>query len=215
MSILAYATAVRNQLRENLTDFYEGDEESTFRNCKVMVDEHPTADSGQEFIAIYGSYHQPKDKNLMQALEEEFGLTIAVSRKIAVIPPDYRGELGYTDIKNLPARTTVDDSDRWLDSFKSIEARCREIVKLVVGEDRYRIMHEANTLLDTIAGGPITEPLLWLGTDPAPKQVGPEHFYSYADLSPGTDPVFGLVSKIYFGDAIRMQPISDLDRVPS
>lgn len=60
-------------------------------------------------------------------------------------------------------------------------------------------------------GGPITEPLLWLGTDPSPRQVGPEHFYSYFKPEQDVDPIFGLVMKVYFGEAIRMQPVGDYD----
>ena len=210
MSIAAYATAVRNHLRQNLTNFYDGVEDHINRNCKVMVDDKPTADCGQEFISIYGSYHQPKNRNLMQALEEEFGLTISISRKIAVVPPDYRGELGYLDIQSLPERTPEEDKDTWHAAWVSVEARAREIVRLLMGEYRYQLMQEANALLDL--GSPITEPLLWTGTDPAPREVGPDHFYSYDNLDPDADPVFGLVMKVYFGEAIRMQPISDLDR---
>lgn len=211
MSIVAYAGAVRNYLRENLTNFYDDDATSIARNCKVMYDEQPTADCGQEFIAIYGSYHQPKERNLMQALEEEFGITIAVSRKIADVPPDYRGELGYTDLKLLPDVVPQDDQDRWYATHVSVEARCREIVRLLMGEDRYLLMQQANALL--LGGSPITEPLLWIGTDPKPSTVGPDHFYSYDNLDPDADPIFGLTMKVYFGEAIRMQPVSDLDRI--
>lgn len=209
MSIAVYCTAVRDFLRSNLTNFYAGETSHIHRNCKVTYDEQPTADCGQEFIAIYGAYHQPNNKNLMQALDEDFGITIAVSRKIAVVPPDYRGELGYTNSQTLPPNVSTPDTDRWLSSWSSTEARCREIVKLVCGGNRYAIMDAANQLLTQ--GGPFTEPMLWLGTDAVPRPVGPEHFYSYADLSQGADPVFGLVMKVQLGGAVRMQPAADLD----
>lgn len=211
MSIYAYCTAVRDHLRDNLTNFYGDDPTYIARNCKVMYDEQPTADCGQEFIAIYGDHHKPHSTNLMQALDEEFGITVAVSRKIAVIPPDYRGEMGYINDKLMPSAVSTGDNDRWLATWSSVEGRCREIVKLIAGSGRYTLMQNANTVL--AEGGPITEPLLWLGTDAAPRPVGPEHFYSYADIPEGADPVFGLLMKVYFGKAVRMQPIADLDYV--
>ena len=209
MSIHAYCTAVRNHLRENLQNFYTGSADAVDRNCKVMYDEQPTADCGQEFIAIYGSYHKPHTDNLMQAIDEEFGLNVSVSRKISVVPPDYRGELGYLTLKNLPESVTEDDAERWNSAWLGTETRCREIVKLLVGPDRYSVMNSANAILTT--GSPITEPLIWLGTDAVPRRVGPEHFYSYADIPPDADPIFGLVMSIYFGKAVRMQPSYDLD----
>lgn len=208
MSIAAYATAVRNYLRQNLTDFYADNADAIAANCKVMVDEHPTPNCGQEFISIYGSYHQPKERNPMQAIEEEFGLTIAVSRKIAVVPPDYRGELGYISDK-VNSIIPSDDLDAFLTAYKSVEGRCREIVKFLHGGDRYSIMNDANGIL--VNECPITEPLVWLGTDPAPTQVGPDFFWGTYQREPNwTDDVFGLVMKVYFGEAIRFQIISDL-----
>lgn len=211
MSIYAYTTAVRNYLRSNLTNFYGGNATDIARNCKVMFDDQPTADCGQEFIAIYGDTHKPHTKNLMQALDEEFGITVAVSRKIAVVPPDYRGEMGYINDKALPAAVPAADETRWDAAWASTESRCRQIVKLVVGSGRYTLMQNANAILNE--GSPFTEPLIWLGTDAAPRPVGPEHFYSYAEMPQDADPVFGLVMKVYFGGAVRMQPIADLDYV--
>src|SRR5687768_12244257 len=101
MSIYAYSLAVRNHLRANLTNFYERGEDK-FKNCRVMLNDKPAANCGQEFLAVYGSTHQPRSKNLMQGLEEVFGLTIAVSRKISMVPPDTRGELGYLDAYTIP-----------------------------------------------------------------------------------------------------------------
>lgn len=209
MSIYAYSIAVRDYLRSNLTNFYGGDATFINRNCKVMLDEQPTADCGQEFISIYGSYHQPHTKNLMQALDEEFGLTIAVSRKIAIVPPDYRGEMGYISDKALPLNVTPADEDNWILSWASTESRCREIVKLLAGSARYSIMQNANDTLNE--GSPFTEPLIWHGTDAAPRPVGPEHFYSFASMPKDADPTFGLLMKVHFGGAVRMQPIADLD----
>lgn len=214
MSISTYALSVRNFLRSNLTNFYGGVSLSINYNCRVMLDEHPTANCGQEFISIYGSYHQPKSKDLMMALEEEFGLTVAVSRKIALVPPDYRGETGYLNDKQISIEDP-DEESAFINTWKSTEARCREIVNLLQGSNRYIVMNNTNTLIAADRGAPFTEPLLWLGTDPAPKQVGPEFFFGYQEPKPTDDNVFGLVQKVYLGEAIRMQPIADLDRVPT
>jgi hypothetical protein len=215
MSIAAYAQAVRDYLRSNLSNFYNSTSADINRNCKIMPDEHPTADCGQEFIAIYGSYHSPGKKDLMMAIDEHFGITIAVSRKIALVPPDYRGELGYLNTKSLPSSVSTDDSNTFLTAWKSTEARCREIVKLVAGTSRYTIMANANALIDASYGGPITEPLQWFGTDPAPKQVDSTFFFGYQDPQPDSDNIFGLVQQVRFGDAVRMQRLDDFDRIPT
>lgn len=220
MSIASYATAVRNYLRSNLSDFYGNLTNDIVadpivaanraRNCKVMLDERTTADSGQEFIAIYASTHKSRG-DLMQAIDEEFGLIVAISRKIALIPPDYRGEKGFLDLQPL-AIDDPDEEDQFLTTWKNTEARCREVVKLLEGSARYEIMYNANVLIG-LTGGPFTEPLLWERTDATPRQVDSNHFYYYDKLEIDRDPVFGLVQKIYLGGAVRMQPISDLDRV--
>lgn len=222
MSVAAYAIGVRNYLRENLTNFYSTSQEKA-RNCKAMINDRPTADCGQEFIGIYGSSHRPPNRNLMQALEEEVGLTVCISRKIAVIPPDYRGELGYLS-RDLPTSVSDADETRFLENWASTEDRCREIVKLVAGPTRYELMYEVNNLFGSVGREveyddedeelvvtPFTEPLLWTGTDPAPRMVGPDHFYSYFEPDTDVDPVFGLVMKVYFGGAIRMQPMDSLE----
>lgn len=208
MSYLAYAIAVRDYLRDNLTDFYNGDSTAIAANCKVMPDEIPVANCGQEFISIYGASHV--GRNYMQAIEEELGITIAVSRKIAFVPPDYRGEKGVIDIYPLTIANATEE-DAFLHSFIGIEARCREIVKLLTGTARYEIMQNANDNLGT--GSPFTEPLVWRRTDGQAKQVSADHFYSYYEPIQDSDPIFGLVMKVYFDGAIRLQPISDLDVV--
>lgn len=212
MSIAAYCTAARNYLRDNIQNFYGGDAVATERNCKITYNEQPTPDCGQEFIAIYGDYHKPVGY-FGQAIEEEFGIVIAVSRKIAVVPPDYRGELGYITVKDLPSTVGTAEADLWTAAWNSTETRCREIVKLLAGSDRYSIMQDANLILANsfTAGDEFTEPLQWTGTDAAPRPVGPEHFYSYADMPQDADPVFGLVMKVFFGKAIRLQKIENLD----
>lgn len=208
MSFAAYAEAVRDYLRANLDGFYDGEPVAVAANCKVMPDEKPAANCGQEFISIYGTHHI--GRNYMQAIEEEIGIVIAVSRKIALVPPDYRGEKGVIDIYPLTI-ADADEEDRFLTSFKSVEARCREIVKLLAGTARYEIMQDAN---DNLAGGsPFTEPLTWRRTDGMAQQVSADHFYSYYEPIQDSDPIFGLVMKVYFDGAIRLQPISDLDVV--
>lgn len=213
MSTAAYLISVRNYLRSNLTNFYAEDNDHIARNCKVMLDERTTADSGQEFIAIYADYHT--STQLMEGVEEELGVVIAVSQKIAVIPPDYRGEKGYIDIHPLPTSTSVSDETRFLNSWKSLEARCREIARLIGGVGRYEIMSDTNTLLDsTNEGVQFIEPLEWLKTDAKPELVGAEHFFSFYDKIPDSDPTFGLIMRVYFGKAKRLQPNYDWDRGP-
>lgn len=213
MSTAAYLTSVRNYLRGNLTNFYDDDVDHIARNCKVMLDERTTADCGQEFISIYSDYHT--STQLMEGISEEFGAVVAVSRKIAVIPPDYRGEKGYIDIHPLPGNTSADDETRFLGSWKSLEARCREVARLVGGVGRYEIMSDANLLVDANNEGvEFLEPLQWLRTDPKPELVGAEHFFSFYDKIPDSDPTFGLVMRVYFGKASRLQPNYDWDRAP-
>ena len=218
MSVSAYALATRNHLRFYLSNFYGNDLEAKQRDCKVMLDEHPTADCGQEFISIYGAYHKAHTPNPMQAIDEEFGLTISVARKIALIPPDYRGELGY--LSTYPTYLDIsygeDDNDRFVAGWASVEQRCREIVGLCCGKKRYELMHSANAYLtdNNIVGTGVgfTEPLIWQNTTPVPNAVGPEFFWGYqGDMPQDADKIFGLVMKVNLVGAVRIQSVDDFD----
>ena len=211
MSVSAYALATRNHLRYYLNNFHGNNAEAKNRDCKVMLDEHPTADCGQEFIAIYASYHKAHTPNPMQAIDEEFGLTVSVARKISLIPPDYRGELGYIDAvaTGLTSSYGTDDNDRFISSWSSLEARCREIVGHCCGTKRYELMNSANQLMN---GVEFSEPLIWENTDPVPQAVGPEFFWGYQDeMPPDADKIFGLVMKVHLIGAVRLQGVDSYD----
>lgn len=218
MSLSALTRAVRNHLRTNLTNFYDSDnllfpgrqELNRKNNCRVMPDHHPVADCGQEFIAIHGSELRPTETDFGVAIEESFGLTVSVTRKISRVPKRHRGELGY-----------ILDDDEFTIDWTSIEARCRQIVGMV--DKNYTLMQTANSLMDV--RHPFIEPLRWLGTDPAPKQVDATHFCAYhvslgvrptasvtpLGPAPEADEIYGLLMQIRFGRAIRFQRNDEYD----
>lgn len=212
MSLRVLTLATRNRLRESLDNFYDNSDgaiQATNRNanCRVMPNHYPTPACGEEFIAIYGSTHSPRNKWHQVALEEHFGLTIAVTRRIALVPRDYRGETGY-----------IRDSEEFDLAWKTVEARCREIVGLV--DKQYSLLRDAEALFDSEKYG-FSEPFVWSGTDPAPTEVDAGHFCAYhvsVDSShgalpgaPEADPVYGILMHVRFDDCIRLQPSRNYD----
>lgn len=219
MSIAALTVAARNSLRTNLTNFYDVSiidpdyvvKQANRRaaNCRVMPNHFPAANAGDEFIAIYGGNHRPRE-TFDLAIEEEFGFEVAISLKVPAIPRDARGELGY-----------VFDADQYALGQKSIEARCREVVKLFT--KNYTFMQACNALFDNENG--FSEPLSWSMSDAIPTEVGAEHFCAYhAAINPlgGNDVlglpgipqaenVYGLLMHVRFGGAIRFQPLAEYD----
>lgn len=205
MSLDAYALAVRNKLRASLTDFYGTDLDKA-ANCRITTPKYPcSANCGREFIGIWGASHKPRQATPYNAFEEEFGLVVGVTLRINDIPADHRGEAGY-----------MYDDTKFSLGWRTIANRCREIVGLIAGHTRYEVMQAANTILDT--GSPITEPLVWLGTDAAPQEVGADHFLAYHETSPIQsmvnpiiDDEYGLFMRVNFGRAVRFQPHNTYD----
>jgi hypothetical protein len=210
MSVAALAMATRDLLRAQLTDFYDTpDSEKEARrktNCRVMPDERPAPNCGQEFIAINARSHQPIQTGATVAIEEKIGFVIAVTRKVADVPQDARGEAAW-----------IIDDDQYLVSWKSIEERCREIAGLI--DKNYQLLRNADALFEADNG--FSEPLFWTGTDPMPQQVGESHFSSYPSglpdpmlgiPAPEADPVSGLVMRVYFDGAVRFQDSAAYDR---
>jgi len=204
MSMAALALAVRNRLRSDLTNFYNNsdpDLQALHRaaNCRVMPDARPTARCGQEFIAIFGSSHRPRDSYITKAIEETYGITVAITRKIGVIPADHRGELGWVEDENL-----------YNLAWHSVEKRSREVIKII--DKNYQLLRDADSLFDNDWG--FTEPLVWSGCDPVPIQVGSDHFSAYHEgisshefsLEEEGDKVYGLLMQVYFEGAVRIQP---------
>lgn len=199
MSMAALCIATRNLLRENLGGFYTS-KEMREANCRVMPDEKPAPNCGEEFISIYGSHHRPRAHHLLSAIEEEFGVTVAITRRVRVIPTDQRGETGW-----------IHDRDPYYRYWKSLEARAREIVGLV--DKNYQLLVNANKLFSANFG--FSEPLVWQGNDPAPVELKADHFHSLGEEVPfGTegDPTYGFLLRVYFSGAIRYQPNNIYDR---
>lgn len=176
-----------------------------------MPNHHPPADCGDEFIAVYGSVHRYRDPRPETAIDEQLGLTVAVTRRINMVPADYRGEAGY-----------IADDDLYALGWKSIEARCREIAGLI--DKNYDLLVAADLL--HAGGNTFSEPLYWLGTDPAPQEVGAEHFCAWhAGIDrlgsnavsslpgiPTADNTYGLLMHVKFDGAVRFQPATTFDQ---
>jgi hypothetical protein len=210
MSLAALALATRNKLRADLTDFYDHTDEPTQTrnrayNCRVMPDNRPAANCGQEFIAVYGGRHRPRNEHLISAIDEEMGLIVAVSLKLAVVPHDYRGEAGYVH------------DDQFTLGWKTIEARCREIIGLI--DKNYQLLRDADTFFNADAG--FSEPLVWSYSDPSPQIVYADHFQAYHSGvdsggslpgQPEADDEYGLLMHVHFNGAVRMQHNSKFDQ---
>jgi hypothetical protein len=203
MSLAAYALAVRNHLRTNLTSFYNNvvpEQQAANRalNCRITQDDRPTPQSGQEFISIRGVSWQPGPLRLMQAVEERFAVTIAITHRVAFMPFDYRGEANY-----------LRDEDKFTLAQVSLESRCREIIRLL--EKNYTVMQAANALFDADNG--FSEPLIWTGCDAEPQIVDADHFTATHDPTGKLldDEQYGLLMRIRFGEAVRFQPLSVFD----
>lgn len=216
MTTAALAIAIRDTLRENLDNFYENDDAPTqtrlrAANCRVMPNHFPAPDCSDEFIAIYGTKHSPRNTWIHTAIEEEFGLAVAVTRRINLVPRDRRGEVGY-----------ISDPDVYAASWKDIAARCREIIGLL--DKSYALLREAETHFNHENG--FSEPLYWSGADAAPTEVGAEHFCAYHtalnqrgdnfDLEglggiPEVDDTYGLLMHLRFDGAIRLQARGEFD----
>ena len=198
MSLAAYAIAVRNHLRSNLTEFYSTTLEKN-TNCRVMEDEKPVPNCGQEFIAIYGNAHHPGQTRMMTGIEELYDITVAVTLRVANVPKDRRGEASYVD----------DPNDSFTTPWMTLEERCREIIGML--DKNYTVLLAANQFFTADNG--FTEPLLWLSTDAKPKLVGADHFYAHHEQIPGSDDVFGMLMEIRFGEAVRLQETANFDTV--
>jgi hypothetical protein len=203
MSLAAYALAVRNHLRENLTSFYDNtDSGKQLRdrqlNCDIMLDELPRPNCGREFIAIYGWAWGPKELAVIQGVDEAVGIEIAVSQKTGDIPYDYRGALAY-----------IKDESKFVQGWVSLEQRLTEIIGLI--DKSYPVLNAANTLLDKSYG--LTEPFQWIGCDPKPRAVGEGHFNAGAsDPSRPANLQAGLVMRVRFGHGVRLQDNFSFDQ---
>lgn len=209
MSTAALCIAARDRLRSSLTNFYSTSAQKN-ANCRVMVNHHPTPSAGEEFIAIYGGNHRPRETWHQTVIEEQFGFVVAVTRRVALIPRDHRGEAGGY----------VEDAAFNI-AWTSLEQRCREIVGFL--DKNYTFMQEANALFNHQNG--FSEPAYWIGTDPSPTEVGAEHFCaSHVSVNrehyqlggiPDADDVYGLLMHVRFDGAIRFQPNSEYDTAPA
>lgn len=203
MSLSALLQATRNTLREELTNFYGTNVAKKNASCRIMPSDLPAPNCGEEFIAIYGGTHRPRQIWPIVAIEEQFGIVIAVTRRASFTPRDHRGENLYIL------------SDEYSSDMMSLEARCREIVGLI--DKNYQLLRDADALFDNAAG--FSEPLVWVGTDPNPTEVGAEHFCAYHSAIsesgmnepiplpgiPHAEDIYGLLMHIRFDEAVRLQ----------
>ena len=212
MSTRVLCLATRDLLRSDLTNFYSSGSLAA-ANCRVMLSHCPTPNCGEEFIAIYGASHRPRDPYNYVAIEEEFGIVVAVTRRCALVPGDHRGEAAY-----------LRDDSRFMLDWEAIESRCREIVGLI--DKNYQLLRNAELLFSTDQRYGFQEPLVWTNTDAQPEEVGAEHFCAYhagidqegsnelAGLPgmPQADDVYGLLMHVRFDHATRFQHSNSYDK---
>lgn len=211
--LAALLRACRDTLREDLIDFYDNDDPTTQENrrklnCKVMVDERPVPNCGEEFISLFGAHHRAREVWHQTAIEEEYGIVIAVTHKVAKSPFHHRGETSY-----------ILDDDEFIVSWMSLEQRCREIVGLL--DKNYTLLRSAEAMFNH--ANAYSEPLVWVSTDAVPQAVGAEHFSAFHTAvdthgqlpgEPEADDTYGFMMRIHFDRAIRFQPKGEYDTAP-
>lgn len=194
MSSVASCLCVRNILRASLTDFYDGNDSLRKANCKIQPDDRPSPQAGEEFISIHGNeWSNAGDADY--ALHEVFGVTVAVTRRIGMVPFDRVGEIVY-----------VKDEDIYVSQYKSLEDRLREINRLIHPSYVAQAAQWAELLEDRQLP---YEKLSWTKTDSEPTIVGPSHFHA----DPSDSKYTGLVMRTYFRGAPRLHTPTTIDEV--
>ena len=202
MSLVASCLCVRNILRENLSA--RPTTTAQLQSwCRLMPDDRPAPNCGQEAISIYGGGWIPKDdsENLW-GLHEEFAVVVAVTHRTGDVPFDRIGEVQIARDEDLHARQLL-----------SIEARIREINRLihvgdgqVGGQNAYQLQNAQFESLLLNRQQPY-EKLSWHHTDPWPKLVGPDHFHATDSSQNPT----GILMRTFFKGAPRLHNPASVD----
>lgn len=173
----ALLIAVRDQLREKVTLSPD--------DVRVQPGPEPIPTMGDTFISVYGSGWNAGISDPNRGIDEVFGVACAVTSRMSANPIDRVGEEIY--IKGITG----------------LEATCRKIVANV--HQNIDVFTEANLLIT--GDDKFVEFLRWSSTDPSPKTVGADWFFS----SDTTNPDYGLVMEVRFVGARRVQAIANIE----
>lgn len=214
MSLVAPCIAVRNILRSSLTNFYDqtaaelansndltGQVRRRKALVKIMPDERPAPNAGREFISIYASGWEIID-NQTYGFHERVTVTVALTHRYGDVPYDRLGEAAY-----------MADEDVFIQQYKTISDRLREIVLLIHGD--FTLYEAQMTALLSVDVSSVAkalqsnyDKLYFTGADAKPKIVGPDHFFATSsDKSPS-----GLLMRANFQGSSRLHWMTTLDQ---
>ena len=188
MSLFHLIRASREHLRDNLTALT-----NPMESVKIMPDERPSPKAGNEFIALVPRSWHAFELQPLEAIHEQYDLTVAITRRTGSVPFDRIGEQIF-----------MEDETLYDTQYLSMEERAREIMDLL--SQNRDLMAEAKNQLGHINGYLTT--WFWQSTDAQPRMVGPEHFHSTGDRIDT-----GLVLTVNFVGATRAQPKDTFDAV--
>lgn len=181
--------AVRNRLRDNLTNLPGTSSKSKLKSVSIMPNEMIPPYAGEEFIGIYGGRMVNDYPTATRSSRENYSISVGITRRIQAQPIDRLGDTIYTE------DTDVYDRDR-----PSMLARARDIITLIDGITQ--VITDANELLsddsDVSPGYCFMTPLALISADMQPRYVDEDHFFT-----PEDDNEFhkGLFIELSFGGA--------------
>ena len=180
--------AVRNRLRDNLSNVAGTTTSSKKQSIQIMPNELIPPKAGEEFIGIFGVQVRNLYPVPNNSTKESYEVSIGITRRIQAQPPDRLGDTIYTEDIEVYNRVKP-----------SMLARAREIIDLIDGE--WQVIVDTNTLISD--GNPTSTncfitPLGLLTADVQPKYVDENHFFTPPD---SVDFHKGLFMEIAFGGA--------------
>lgn len=140
--------AVRNQIRDQLPDDFGRDD------VTVQPDEKPPVEMGKQHIVVYCQSWTPTEES-DTTKDEQFQVNCSLTMRVSAQPSDRIGQELYIELLNGIAKLSDD-------------------LTLAVNRN-YNIINNANT---SVGLTKFFEPLIWQGTDGAPRIVDGSWFFA-------------------------------------
>lgn len=151
---------IRDTLRSNLTYI-----SAPNYSIRITNEERVPAESGEEFINVYGATSTNLIDPTFNQRKEEHSVNIGITRRLAGAPFHNSAEMIYTYDEDLISRTK-----------SSMAKRAYEIINLIDGKYSIGASIRQLSSLSNYAFCILT-PLGYAGSEPI-REVGTEHFYS-------------------------------------
>lgn len=168
---------------------FTGDPWNLERQILVMPGPRPPANSGQTFLAIYGSEWKNPEPDANRGLHERFSVNVCINRKSRNSPYD------------RTART------QYIEDVRSMSKAAYRVASLI--HQNTDVLVEAND--DLTANHWINEYLRWSETDPNPIEKPPDWF----GLKDDKTVLAGYIMEVKLVDARRVQTFADQTGIQS